>query len=520
MTNRLFLLPCFFFAIYSASGQNDALVSFDELTFSSLQERQVFLDLNSGSTEYFKSLMAFSAIDSAQVEKWERSYNLRIAQFKALKRPKKDAKYVRKIYDFVHAEFLRKYENLAYFDQIFRTGVYNCVSACALYGLVFEDLGVPFVVKETPTHVYIIAYPDTDQIGIETTDPVGGFKTFSPGYKEAFISDLLSAKLIDQSELAAGVNTVFDKYYFTDKELGLKELVGIQYYNHGISALNESDYPTAFKDFQKAYFFHPTEQITDVLTASGILTVSKLQYEVWEDVEMLVFLTKVDDPNIGNNEILGEFSRLMDKQLLNKNDTQFVHKAYKTLSGHVTDSLLQVELDYFYNYERGRMLFNRGNYRLALPFIKTAYAVKPNNFDGENLLVSTVNNALVSNTFTSDEYIGLIEDLYVSFPHLSSNAHLGSLRVGIYLEAMSDAYQNKDVTNAEKYQLMFENAVDEHNYRFQDYAVGKAYSQGITYYFRKGWYKSARALLNSGLKYAPDNSELKMRKFYLDRAQN
>ncbi|MEQ8473796.1 MAG: hypothetical protein RIC35_21545 [Marinoscillum sp.] len=520
INSRIYLFTLLILAAVIAKGQTSALVSFDELSFDSDSEKNTLMLLNSGSSDFFSGLMVQSGVDSAQVLKWERSFNMRISKFKALKRPKKDSKYVKKIYEFVHAEFLRKYENVAYFNQIFQTGVYNCVTACALYGLVFDELGVPYVVKETPTHVYIIAYPETEQIGIETTDPIGGFKTFSPGYKEAFIGDLLRQKLIDNAELTAGVNTVFDKYYFTNKELGLKELVGLQYYNKGISAFNDENYPGAFKELQKAYFFHDTDEIKEVLEAAGILTVSQLQYDKLEDVNMLTFLTRVDDPNIGSDEILGEFARLMNKQLLNQNDTQYVHRAYDKLSSQITDSTLQVEIDFYYNYERGRMLYNRGNYVLAFPFIRNAYQTKPNNFDAENLLVGNINNTMVASAYKSDELLSLVDDLYDEFPNLTSNAHLGALRMGIYLEAMSDAYLSKDVKSAEKYQLKFEAAVDQYHYRFQDFAVGKAYSNGITYYFRKGWYKSARELLNSGLKYAPNNSELKMRKYYLDRAQN
>lgn len=59
----------------------------------------------------------------------------------------------------------------------------------------FDELGIPYSIKETPTHVYLIADPNGEQILIETTDPVKGFAEFSNGFKQNFISTLLAQKL-------------------------------------------------------------------------------------------------------------------------------------------------------------------------------------------------------------------------------------------------------------------------------------------------------------------------------------
>lgn len=497
----------------------DSLVTFSQMSFDSDFEKESFRTLGTHSPDYFNALIALSD-EPDRVEIWRGQYESRIDAFKTAKRPNKNEKYLKRVYEFVHDEFLRKYELVVNFDLIFQKGVYNCVTACALYGLVFEDLGIPFVVKETPTHVYIVAYPDSEQIGIETTDPLSGFKTFSLGFKEAFVSQLAALKLIDQSELSAGVNKIFDKYYFTDQNLGLRELIGLQYYNQGIVALNSQDYKNAFKHFQKAYFLHPSENIRQQLGNACVLSVSQADYNVWMDVEMLTSLMRVNHPQIGKPEILGEFSRLMNNQLGGKNDTLFVSEAYRRIRKSTTDIDLINELDYYYNYERGRALYNRGNYRLSIPFIKDSFNAKPGNFDVENLLVSSINNALVAKVYTSDELFDLLDHLYNTYPQLNSNAHLGSLKLSLYLEAMANAYQSNEADIAQKYQSMFEESVDKYGFRYQEYQVSKAYSQGITYYFRKGWYKSARNVLNSGFKYAPQSSELKMRKYWLDKAQD
>lgn len=50
------------------------------------------------------------------------------------KKPEK--KKVKIIFDQVHAMFFKRYQEVASFEEIFKNGTYNCVSASALYALV------------------------------------------------------------------------------------------------------------------------------------------------------------------------------------------------------------------------------------------------------------------------------------------------------------------------------------------------------------------------------------------------
>jgi len=520
MVGRIMFFTLFTLTSLQGMTLGDSLISVSQVSFSSDLEKSIFERLSENESDYFPGLLLFSGADEGQKEQWRRSYEAKLKELRLIKKPKKNEKYVKKVYEFVHDEFLRKYEAIAYFHQIFQNGVYNCVSACALYALVFEDLGIPFTVKETPTHVYIVAYPESEQIGIETTDPIGGFKTFSLGFREAFVGQLADLKLIDRSELNADVNVVFNKYYFTDSDLGAKELIGIQYYNHGISNLQEQKYYEAFLDFQKAYILHPTEQIGELVVSCGILAITTVDYNEWADVELLGFISTMNHPSVGNAEVLGEFSRLLNNQLIKRNDTQFVARAYRLIREKARSDELKSDLDFYYNYENGRKLYNKGSYKKSFPYVLEAFAANPSNQDAENLLVSNINNATVAHSFSSDEILELLEQLYADYPELNSNAHLGSLRMNLYLEAMRDAYIKSEVEKAKMYKKRFEENVEQYKYSYYEHNVGKAYSQGVSYYFKKGWYQSARQVLNEGLKFAPHNQELKMRKYWLDRAQN
>ncbi|MEQ8882404.1 MAG: hypothetical protein RLQ12_22365 [Cyclobacteriaceae bacterium] len=520
MSKAFLTLVVSLFLSAQAFAELDSLVKIDEISYSNSFEKNVFKESRKTGIDFFYNYMVFSSDDSLQITSYRNSLNRRVQDFKSGKRPKNNSKYVKKVYEFVHSEFLRKYESEAYFHQIFENGVYNCVTACALYGMVFSTLDIPFTIKETPTHVYIIAYPESDQIGIETTDPIGGFKTFSPGFKQNFVNQLVGLKLIDIAELADGVNAVFNRYYFSNKELGLKELTGIQYYNHGLIEFQNNNYQLAYQDMQKAYYLYPSENIKEILSLACLATLSKAEYDDWYDLQLFSSAITMNHPSFSDNQKLGEFSRLLNKQLIDNNDTLFVDSAFHVITALPLNPDLNKEITFLYNYERARKLYNRGNYKLAFPYSTAAYHTKPESSDSENLLVNTIQNAVVTKAFGSEETFLMIESLLESYPSLKTHGHLGELRSRLYLIAMHDAFENKNVNEAISYKNKFEAFIDEFGYRYDEYALGRAYSQGIMYYFRKGAYRNARNLLNDGLKYAPDNQDLKMRKYYLDRASN
>src|SRR5690606_32752962 len=90
-----------------------------------------------------------------------------------------------------------------------------CVSATALYALAFEELKIPYTVKEQPSHVYLVAHPREEQIVLQTTTPVGGYTAISNEFKMSFVRNLKDNKVISSQEFASRDNsTLFDEYYF------------------------------------------------------------------------------------------------------------------------------------------------------------------------------------------------------------------------------------------------------------------------------------------------------------------
>lgn len=93
------------------------------------------------------------------------------------------------IYKKAHLKFLKKYDKKANFNKVFENGSYNCVSASALYALLFDEFGINYSIKEKPTHVYIIADTLGLQTTIETTLPTSGVFSYNQNFKNNYIED-------------------------------------------------------------------------------------------------------------------------------------------------------------------------------------------------------------------------------------------------------------------------------------------------------------------------------------------
>lgn len=142
------------------------------------------------------------------------------------------SKTVQNYFDLTHKKFFIKYWETAYFNHIFESGIYNCVTASALYAILFDKLGIQYTIKETPTHVYLIVNPGKENIMVETTDPQGRISVVTDEMKKQYVDYLKAEKLISDADLSGNtVNDLFYESYYGDSDISLIELAGLQYYN-------------------------------------------------------------------------------------------------------------------------------------------------------------------------------------------------------------------------------------------------------------------------------------------------
>ena len=504
----LILLVSLPLAVFS----QEKYLSYDEIEFKTEAEKRIFESLLKNEGEFIDGFLAIAPEDSLSFDKWKSSYSREIDELKQRKKSKKIEKDVKLIYDRLHEVFLRKYESMAFFDQIFENGVYNCVTAVALYAMSFEKLDIPYCIKETPSHVYIIAYPGTSQLLIETTDPINGFESFTPEFREDFVSQLTIQKLVDENDIASkGVYSLFDEFYFGGaSDLTLKQLVATQYYNLGVSYFNQKNYHKAWNAFSKAQLLYSSEQLNSSLFASLENCVLGSDYSDWNDIKLLPYLERFRDFDIRNTNIVAEFQRMLNYVLVSNNDAEKAEKAFDLYINKSQDKEIVTEVSYLYFYERSRIAFNRANYEEALDFIVVAYKAKPGNSNAENLLIESYKMSYRNKP--TDEALERLDTLMANNPDLVENNHLNTLRLNLFLTSMGEKFESKNPEEGTNFMKLFESQIsNKPNYIFNQNVLGIAYSKAAVYYFKKGYSNKARSIIRAGLNYAPNNYELKTR---------
>jgi len=510
----LLALPTFAHCKYQGVDEADSL----QLHFFSDHEKKFFYNaLKENNNEYFS---LFMSIDSAYQRKSmvmdSNYFYSHLSTLRAIPKPtKKFSKYLKPIYDDLHSKFLRKYMLENSFSNVFTKGEYNCVSAVILYGITLSALQIPYEIKETPTHVYIVAKPGTEQIVIETTDPIDGYNKITAGFKQNFVDALVNGKLIGSNEYNGGnTDELFDQYYFKAKTIGLKELAGVQYTNSGIYLFEKKEYLKALWQFDKSYHLYKNEKTEALIYLAGVSYISGSDYLSLEPVKVLAKLLSLENNQPERKEIEGEFGRITVEMLNNRYDIKMYDEAYAILSAAATDQTLKSNIDFVYNYERGRNLVLRKRYNAAVPYLETAYSLRPANYETETLFASCLAASFESEKHFSDQ----VEDYNEKFPKLIKNETFSNLLAASYLMEMYDFYSQNKPKEGGPFKEKFEKMMDEKHIALKQHdLLGGAYSQAAVYHFKRGETSKARTILNKGLEYSPNNYELRSRLMMLNR---
>ncbi|MEQ9165666.1 MAG: hypothetical protein RLO12_05375, partial [Fulvivirga sp.] len=331
MKFRLLILTVLSLICPLVNGQ-DTLVYFNELHFNSDFEKQALTKfIKQKDFNYMEVFMAIDpSIDNAKFEDAQLRYQ---TQFKSIYNEKVKSKRADKklkiIYDEIHEAFLTQYKERILFNSIFDNGQYNCVSASALYSIALDEAEIPYIIKERPTHVYVLAYPKNEQIVVEATDPAGGYVKFNSSYKQAYIDRMAKAKMISDAEVKSkSADLLFDEYYFTDTDINLTQLIGIQYINDAIYRVDNKDLEGAYQQLEKAWMLYPSQKVNTLMLAFLAELINGQKYEELKYVGYLQKLSRYKAYDIDNEVIKSEFGRIINTHLIENGDAKSLETFY------------------------------------------------------------------------------------------------------------------------------------------------------------------------------------------------
>lgn len=489
----------------------DTLVYFQDLRYFSSFEQKAFERYSNNDVDIFSLLMANAdGISDAKVAESFAAFGNQLTIVQGEVAGRRPERQVKGIYDNLHKKYLAKYELHNRFADIFQNGNYNCVSATALCALAFERYGIPYTIKQEPTHVYLVAYPQTDRIVLQTTSPDGNYMAITDNFKSAVVRALKDQKIISAQEYnSENVNTLFDKYYFGQQvDIDLPKLAGIQYFNDGIYRIEEKDYEGAFAQFEKAYFLYPMDRAAYMLVISGYQAFQSRKEADSTQAVMLGKLSRYSAYNIDEKSILGEFGRITHEVLLEAGNREQYERFYQVLVKNIRSKSLRDEISFYYEYESARSYYNAGRYKESLPYAQRAMKLKPNHLDAQSLMFGALGQTL-KNSINTPAAEKILEDYNTRFPELGNNNHFNSMRAWNYIAQANFNYLSGKIAEGERCRLLFEKLSDRHPGMTVDEGfIGQAYSNAAVYYYRKSQVAKAKQMIEAGLKYAPGSYEL------------
>jgi len=511
------LLVGLFFIVTPAAAFQDSLFFENDLFFSSNLEENAFHELIVGGDHYFAYLSCLhDGIDSATINKNKTYVDKIVGELKQSGMlNKKHVKQIKIVYNKIHESFFDKYELKNSFTNIFEKGEYNCVSASGLYAIVFDELGIPYNLKETPTHVYLVAYPSEEKIIVESTDPAVGYYSFSDAFKRAYVEKMKSLKLISVADGARlTYDELFSKYFYSDESIDLKSLVGIQYYNDGLYKLESENYLDGFRQLQKSYYLYPQERTKYSMFVAASSYLSHLSNDSKDYAEFTVSMAHFRDYGINKNDILGEFGSLTNVWLFQKGDTAYyshIHDIFKQIE---VDSTYQNDLDYNYYYEKSRYLISLGRKKEALQLIEKSYMINPGNVQGQAFFIALIAQN-IGNLSQGKRRINLLENYASKYKSLLKNRNFSNMIMDAYLQNATDSYYDGQASEGQVYLSKYEDLIKQlPDSEFSELAIGNAYSAAAMYYYRLGSKFKARKQIERGLGINPGNSILKQKLKY------
>ncbi len=509
----LIIFSLFFLLNTNVYSQMSIADSCRELVYHSDLEQAGFQSLSSGKqADYLSMSVAVNPAAGAKElqaikETVKNEANLLKTDIAGIKKPAKKLKYV---FDHVQSTFLKQYDLEAGFSEMFSTGKFNCLTATILYTLLLDELSVKHTIKFMPGHVYLIAYGDEVPYIFETTDPDGGFIELSKAVQDKALQGLRVAQyMLSNNKPNEKSSNLLDNYFVKLNNLEMKGLIGYQYVNMAVSKLTKEEYLAAYNYIEKAKIFTPLDELNVFSTELLGHSIDQADRSSTLRARLLVkFYATIKNPN-KKNFIAEDYKSITYECLAGSfpapDSIQLIHKI---MMDGIKDEDVKAVFEEVYTTNYLYYLQTKASPEKRFAYVYKLYSEGNENQNIINILSETLNNMTNEYTLTL-KGMRAYDSLAEIYPKLMQVNIFRYNRCRLLVNLAENAFKQKDATLGEelleKYDLIDFKANGPENYCTPAYACSLAGS----YYFKKGNTAKAKAALNKGLAYEPDNWELK-----------
>lgn len=477
---------------------------FEELIFKSYQKDSLNYD-------FFTSLFAIDStitketVSQYKTEVLSATKNFPLREEKA----KKEKKRIKFIYDELHKKFFKKYTLTSNFSKIFKDGTYNCVTASALYAFAFDELKIPYHVKETPSHVFLVAYPNTHKIYLETTVPGAyGFITPKETDIKKVVDELVALKLATKEEvLEKGYMKFYEDYFYGKEFIDKSALIGMQYYNQGLTNIDATDFDKALNDFKKAKVFYSSPFLKPIIKSIMLVKVNELEFNSTEDVDFLFELLSIANyPK--DYTIISLKSSLFKIVEHGDNDNAFIEEVIERFKSFENEKVKNEAIEFLLDYLASNAASDE-ELESALKYSDQILKINAKSKLAKEI-IEHVSFKKVTLSIYDLEALKNFEDTCEKYPFLKEKKRYSISLAGFYGNLSFMNYKSKDIAVATEYLKKFESIMDNHNLinDINKALVAQLYLKAGNYYYYKEQHKSAYKLFQKGLSYVPGYPEL------------
>jgi len=423
---------------------------------------------------------------------------------------------INKLFKSANHSFFIQYDLNAYCSKFYSDGKFNCVTGSLFFSLIMDSLNIPYTIKEKPTHVFLLAYPSTFSLPIESTDP--NMKIFIPdeGFKKRYVDFLADSKLIQKSEITSkGVEAIFNEKYYSNKDIKPIELVGLLYFNSGVNYLGDNNYKCAFQQFEKGYLLYPSERIRYVLEISLLAFVADMGSFSLDHLDFLAKLANYSKNKTYHEIVTDQFKNYTQKFLINENNETKYEQIYNRLISQVEDSIVKSDISTVYFHERSRVCSIKDDDEGSWKFITQGYKINPKNMDLIARLQSNFIIKLKSIPY-DDNYLIKYDSLLIQYPALSKSAEIQRYEGAFYLNKAAKLFFHDNIVAGEKLMKKFDAFLTKYpNCKFNSNYIAGIYCEIASAYYRKKDLNKCKSTIEKGLILAPNDEQL-MRKYKMD----
>ena len=425
----------------------------------------------------------------------------------------KTEKRLKDLFQKVHALFLKKYDEKASFKQLFDSGIYQCVGASILYAYVLEQYQIPYQIKETPTHVYVVAYPDSYNILLETTDPSGGYFVPDEKAKEKYVNELVKEKYLDAAYVQkVGIDQAFNEFFYSKTSITLKQTVGLLYYNAAIEKHDEEHKEEAYSAISKADLLYPAKKHDFLKNAVMDELISNFKFTELKEWKALIRSVNEPNTNEEKHKFVGyEFDDLLQNKLWKLGQKNKVDSIYNYVMANTKDSTLKSNIQDNYLIENGRYAYLQHQLTIAQHFAELAYLKNPTNPMPKALLLETIKEQFAVGA--SKKNIRGLDSITNRIPALKTDQDILLFYLANYTQLANNAFDGGSIADGNKY---LKSIMDIMEYKpvttpEEQNQIAKVFTMCSIFSYKKGNMAKSIELTRLGLKYLPDNEMLTRR---------